>query len=210
MNIQLRDSRTLQTALKKRANRNMLPKAQLHPELLNGIVECDRESFTVCTRILNGEEEGKPNPVDAQNLADFLPEPATCSAAWFIATVKQGESMLRIPAELVFSFEGEGAGKLVVRTQAVPDVTKLTSALATDQRATFNATYDNGRLTLIRTDSQRLSPVSSLSEAEMQLQAAMNGVKWDKDASRDTMLQLITAAIQKKGKKKHETETAAT
>lgn len=201
MNIQLRDSKPLQDALKRRGNRNMLPKAQLHPELLDGVVDADREGFNVRSELLTGEHRGESNPQDVQNLKDFLPAAVECVAAWKVVELKQGESTQRIPSELVFTFAGDN-GKLVIHTQAVSDVTKLTSALPSDRTAKFNAVPGEGRITFTLASAEKRLMVSPLSEAELKTQAAIVGVKWDVKASRETMLEKINAAREAKEKAK--------
>lgn len=202
MNIQLRDSQSLQTAIKARLNKKDLPKHQLHPELLHGLVDCDREGFEIRSEMQVGENRGEPDPIDVRNLSDFLPAPDTCQAQWKIVQVKQGDSMVTIPSELVFTFVN--GGKIAVRTQAVPDVTKLTSALATDRIATFEVTHANGRLTFTRQGARKPASVDPITDAELQLLAAQRGVKYDKNASRETNIERIAAAEPKKKAEKEQ------
>lgn len=207
MNIQLRDSQVLQDFIKKESGRKQLPKPQLHPELLNGVVDCDREGFEIRSEMLTGEHRGDPNPQDVRNLTAFLPDAKQCEARWKIINVKQGDSMMTIPSELVFSFDD--GSKLAIHTQAVGDVTKLTSALPTDQIAKFNATPnpENGSVSMVRADSKRIQ-VSPLSEGELKTQFAIYGLKWDNKASRETAIELLHKAIEKKQKADKELQPA--
>lgn len=195
MNIQLRDSKSLQDAIKKRQGRNMLPKAQLHPELHNGVVDCDRNGFVIRSEFLIDQptqERGTANPQDIQHIKDFLPAPAECTATWKITQIKQGDSMTSIPSELVFQFDD--GSKLVIHTQAVSDVTKLSSALPTDQTAKFTATPGDGRIGFVRAGSEAPIIVSPLTDAEIETQCAINGVKYDRKASRETLLKRLNEA----------------
>ncbi len=192
MNIQLRDSKTLQEDLHKRTGKTVLPKAQLHPDMIHGMVDCDREGFDIRTEMNAGDLIGQPNPTDAANLAAFLPAADSCSAEWRVIRMKQGDSATPIPTELIFTFDA--GGKLVIRTQSVADVTRLTSALPADRIMRFDATPGVGKITFVRAGSEKPMPSSPLTDTDLQMEAAKAGVKWDKRASRETMLERIEAA----------------
>lgn len=202
MNIQLRDSKTLQDAIKIRLNRTQIPKAQLHPSLLNGLVECDRQSFTIRSEMLYGEHKGESNPQDVENLKHFT-KGGECEARWKIVTFKQGESFSSVPSELVFTFEDQS--KLAIHTQAAADITKLTSALPSDQSARYMAEVSDGKIAFVRVGADRIH-VSPLSEEDLRTQCGINGVKWDKSASRETMLKLLSEAIEANAAKKAKKE----
>ncbi len=185
MNIQLRDSKVLQTNMLKvvssALNREVatLPKAQLHPELIEGHVDTDSGGFAIHSK----------NSIDVRNLGWFFSAPGACTASWRMC----GKDDNRIASELVFAFEDNS--KLVVRTQSSGDQTRLTSTLPSDQKATFNASYEAGRLTLSRQGSAPAQ--SGLSDADLQVRAAVLGVEWDTKASRETMLDRIIEAAGK-------------
>jgi hypothetical protein len=193
MNIQLRDSKPLQDAIKLAANKNQLPKAQLHPELLWGIVDCDREGFDIRSECMFGDHRGESNPVDVRNLKHFLSEPRECEARWKIVTMKQGDSLTSIPSELTFTFDGpdEVKPKIVIHTQAVADITKLTSALPSDRSAKFLATPGEGKIkfTPVGAPLPQAPAPSQAIVGELQTQAAILGVPWDKAASLETMIE---------------------
>lgn len=215
MNIQLRDSKPLQEAIRNKRRRDpsaplpQIAKAQLHPELLNGIVECDREGFSIRSECLSGETRGEPNPQDVQNLKDFLPAPAKCKAVWKNVTLKQGDAMVAIPSELRFTFEDQSI--LAIHTQAVSDVTKLTSALPSDQSADFDATPSEGRISFTRVGAAIPQvDTSPMVINELKTQAAIYGVKWDNSASLETMAVLIGEARDAKDAKKKPAKELAT
>lgn len=199
MNIYLRDSKTLQEAIHTRMNKKQLPKVQLHPDLQNGIVDCEREGFVVRTEQLFGEQKGEPNQTDVQNMAAFLPAPASCTASWKIVTIKQGDSMVNIPSELIFDFADKG--KLVVRTQSVADVTRLSSTLATDRMMRFDASLIGGVMTFAKDAGEKPKFSSGLSLLDLQSLAPHVGVTWDKTASNEINIERIQAALSKKGEK---------
>lgn len=179
MNIQLRDSKTLQDALYKLSDRNALPKAQLHPELLEPHLDTESGGFIVRSK----------NKIDIGHLESFLPQSSVCTANWKFS----GRDASRIPSELVFDFEC--GGKLAIRTQSAADVTRLTSIIPSDRGGLrFDGHYDDGRLMLVRAVGQKELPSSNKSDAELQLDAAKAGVKWDKKASRETMIERIEEA----------------
>lgn len=194
MNIQLRDSASLQAAIRSRFGKTQLPKAQLHPELLNGVVECDRSGFTIRSEYLSGELRGQTNVLDVSLLSDFISVPSKCRAHWKIVEVRQGGSVTSIPVELSFDFEN--GSKLVVRTQAVNDIAKLTTALPTDQAGEFEAKPEPGVLKIVRAGSEKSAAVTNMSEAEMRVMAARAGVKWDGRASRETMMKKIADGLE--------------
>lgn len=200
MNIQLCQSQPLQNAIKLKFNRNQIPKAQLHPELLNGIVTCDRESFEIRSEIKYGDHLGLPNPQDVEHLKHFLPAPAECKAEWKHTNQKNGDDTLIIPQELRFVFADSSF--LVLKTQTTSDVTQLTNPLPSDQTGRFMATPGEGKISIVRVGSQKSLPMSPLSDAELQTQAAILGVKWDKKASRETMLTMMNEAREKKDAEK--------
>lgn len=199
MNIYLRDSKTLQEAIHTRTGKKQLPKIQLHPDLQNGVVDCEREGFVIRSEQLFGEHKGEPNLIDMANMAAFLPVPASCTAKWKIVTVKQGDSMVNIPSELVFDF-GE-AGKLVVRTQSASDVTRLSSTLPTDRMMRFDAAIDGNTITFTKDSAEKPRPTSGLSLVDLQSLAPQVGVTWDKAASNETNIERIQAAIAAKSAK---------
>lgn len=177
MNVQLRNSKTLQDALHKDSGRNALPKAQLHPELLEPYVDNESGGFIVRSE----------NPIDMRNMENFLISGAVCTASW----IKSGSRTAPTPSELIFAFN-DGA-KLVIRTQSAADVTRLTSSIPSDRTAQFQATYDDGQIVLVRAANEPEKPFSSKSKAELQVEAAKLGVKWDKTASIETMIERIEA-----------------
>lgn len=194
MNIQLRDSQALQTAIYARVGKRpgTLPRAQLHPELLAGIVEGDRGGFEVRSEQMAGEHVGLPVPIDVENMAAFLPQADTCEAHWFVAEVKQGDALQRIPSELIFEFSR--GGKLVIRTQTKADVDRLVSILPTDRRVKFDGVFNDGKITLIRAAGEKETPVVGRSVAQLMVEAARAGVPWDKSASVETMAERIAEA----------------
>ncbi len=204
MNIRLCDSEDLQKLIRDKAKaeparRTQVPKAQLHPELLFGIVECDREHFEIRSEINAGDRKGESDPIDVKHLETFLPEPDMCSASWKVIDVKQGESFQRIPTELIFAFDR--GGKIVVRTQAVADVTKLTGALPTDQKGRYQASFAGGCISLKKEGAAKVHPT-----VELRTQCGINGVKWSAEASRETLLEQLAEAIEKKNAKKRKDE----
>lgn len=196
MNIQLRDSKPLQDFLKN--GRKQMPKAQLHPELLNGIIDCDREGFDIRSEVLDGEHRGDPNPQDVANLKHFLAGPAECEAKWKIITVKQGDSLTSIANELVFHFADDS--RLAIRTQAIADIAKLSNALPTDRSARYVATPGNARISfkLVGAALPQVNTLSPLAIGELKTQAAMIGVEWDEKASVETMFERMKAKREEK------------
>ncbi len=184
MNIQLRDSRPLQEGMLKvvseALNRKVttLAKAQLHPELIEGRVVTTGGGFEVFSE----------NAIDRRNLNWFMPGPGVCTATWQLC----GKDESRIPSSLVFAFDH--GGKLVLRTQDNADIGRLTSTVPADQSVRFDAVYDGERITLTRHFTESPRPVSSRSDADLQVDAARLGVPWDKRCSRETMIQRIEAA----------------
>ncbi len=196
MNVQLRDSGLLQDFIRAKANKRVLPKAQLHPELQNPIVDCDRSGFTIRSEVLGGAQDGEPNPFDVENLKAFLPEPDICTATWHIVELKQGDAFVRVPSELRFTFAR--GGLLVMRTQSVLDVSKLSASIPTDHSMTLDARFEApNKLVLTQHVMQAQLPTSSKSEPDLQVEAAKAGVKWDAKASRETMLKRIEDAKAK-------------
>ncbi len=194
MNIQLRDSQRLQDAIYKRADKRpgTLPRAQLHPELLAGMVDCDRGGFEIRSEVQAGDERGQPVAMDVENMKLFLPEPDTCTAHWFVANVKQGDAVQRIPSELRFTFEK--GGMLVIRTQSAADVNKLTAVLPTDRQMKCDAVIHEGKMTIMKAAGEKDAPIIGRSVAQLMVEAAKAGVPWDTGASVETMAERIAEA----------------
>jgi hypothetical protein len=197
VNIQLRDSKTLQDALieatkKSSLPRNALPKAQLHPELLNGIVDVDGGGFVVHTEQNKGDHKGEVNAIDAWNMEQFLPQPMGCEAKWVFTA--RGKNEPPVPFELIFTFENQS--KVAIRTQCAPDLTKLTSALPPDRTARYDACYDAGSIVFVRAANQPELPSVTKTTAHLRLDAAKAGVAWDPKASAETMVERIEKATK--------------
>ena len=184
MNIQFRDSKTLQDALIKATGRKALPRAQLHPELLEATVDVVDGGFVVKSE----------NPMDREHAGHFLPKGDQCSASWTLVRSGSRPDSPLIPVELVFTLDG--GGKLIFRTQAVEDQTKLTSAFPKDHRARFDIRNDGERLVITKSAGEPVRSAREVnlleqSEGDLRDQAARAGVKWDGRASLETMAKRI-------------------
>ncbi len=186
MNITLRDSERLQQKLLSDSKRNALPRAQMHPELLEPHLDAESGGFILRTE----------NPIDIKLMGYFFGELAEdkCTAAWRML----GKPREELPSELIFTFDG--GGKIVCRTQANGDVTRLTSVIPSDRSMKYDVTVHEGQIIFLKQATQADVPSSSKTVPQLQLEAAKLGVKWLKTASTASMIEKIEEAKAAKSK----------
>jgi hypothetical protein len=114
--------------------------------------------------------------------------------------------------ELIQTSHEATDGKLVLRTQSDGDKSKLVALFPHDKQSLLLGTWDGPNFVIARVDApetsavgkdgvtsseaEELARVSGLSDKDLKTLAGERGVKWEKSASRETMVELVAKAAK--------------